>query len=98
MQERLLYKSDAFRLCVCARCGRMLCHNGRDCYACGRTGRVAREQGGPQAVGIVVPYSFKLLLQNHRWHWRVRSATGGHEIVAMGIDVRIETGPADRPL
>ena len=77
-------------MCLCSRCGRMLCHNGRECLesgllffftfqACLGCRRIRNAPG--EAVGVIVPYSFKLLLQ---------------EIAAMGIDVRIETGPADR--
>lgn len=77
MQERLLYKSDAYRLAVCSFCGRTTYHNGKECRHCARTGASGRSS----MVGVVVPYSFKLLLQ---------------EMSAMGIDVQIRTGNADR--
>lgn len=64
MQERLLHKSDGFRMVLCRRCGRATCHDGRHCAACAQD----------TAVGVLVPYSFKLLLQ---------------EISAMGIDWQI---------
>lgn len=61
IQERLLFASDAFRMAVCNGCGRATCHNGRECAACkadgGRSNRV---------VGVLVPYSFKLLYQGQR--------------------------------
>ena len=76
MQERLLFKSDAYRLAVCGGCGRAACHDGRQCKSC-----KARGLTSPDVVGVIVPYSFKLLLQ---------------EITAMGIDVRISTAPTDR--
>lgn len=93
MQERLLYKSDAYRLLVCSACGRTTYHDGKDCRHCSKKGK-----NGPESmVGVVVPYhrcasarfplhkhsavSFKLLLQ---------------EMAAMGIDVQISTGDADR--
>ena len=64
MQERLLWKSDAYRMSLCATCGRATCHSeGSACLDCcldetGGTG------GRASAVGVVVPYSFKLLLQS----------------------------------
>ena len=69
------HKSDAYRLTVCSTCGRIMCHDGRECRSCKAQARAAH------AVGVMVPYSFKLLLQ---------------EITAMGIDVQVATGPADR--
>lgn len=59
IQERLLYKSDAYRMALCALCGRATCHAGRECALCRHEG----ELRGAEAVGVVVPYSFKLLLQ-----------------------------------
>ena len=83
MQERLLYppppashreeggrprKSDAYRMLVCARCGGALCHDGRSCARC-RTAEGAR--------ALIVPYNFKLLLQEMlacgiQWRFEVR--------------------------
>lgn len=66
--ERLLWKSDAFRMVLCARCGRMSCHDGLTCSICccdvqevpkDTMKRVLTD--GP--VELVVPYSFKLLMQ-----------------------------------
>jgi DNA-directed RNA polymerase beta subunit len=48
------WKSDAYRMVICTVCGRMMCHNGYDCVSCADAGR---------AAGLLVPYSFKLLLQ-----------------------------------
>ena len=62
---------------ICALCGRIACHDGRECKSCKTNGHAGRAR----AVGALVPYSFKLLLQ---------------EITAMGIDVQVATGPADR--
>ena len=76
MQERLLYKSDAYRLLVCSGCGRTTYHDGKDCRHCSQVGNCHAA-----TVGVVVPYSFKLLLQ---------------EMAAMGIDVQIATGDTDR--
>ena len=72
MQERLLFpgchavsrvpfcphKSDAYRLTLCGHCGRIACHDGKDCAVCTKNKEI---RGGP--VTSVVPYSFKLLLQ-----------------------------------
>lgn len=57
MAERLLWKSDAYRMLVCRTCGRALCHDGSACVACRPT--VAQSE----PVALTVPYSFKLLLQ-----------------------------------
>jgi DNA-directed RNA polymerase beta subunit len=46
-------KSDAYRMLVCRKCGRMMVHNGRVCAAC-------RTSEG--ALPVIVPYNFKLLL------------------------------------
>jgi DNA-directed RNA polymerase beta subunit len=54
-----------------------MCHDGRECRSCRARGNAAVSR----VVGVLVPYSFKLLLQ---------------EITAMGIDVQVATGPADR--
>lgn len=69
MAERLLWKSDAYRMLVCRACGRAACHDGRRCGAC----RDNLANAVPAAV--MVPYSFKLLLQ---------------EMSAMGIDWQIK--------
>jgi DNA-directed RNA polymerase beta subunit len=55
MSERLLWKSDAYRMLVCRACGRAMCHDGKRCTGCRET------TTGP--VVMTVPYSFKLLLQ-----------------------------------
>lgn len=65
LQERLLYKSDAYRLLLCRLCGRATLHDGRACATC-------RTADG--ATAVMVPYSFKLLLQ---------------EMAAVGIDWRL---------
>lgn len=57
LQERLLWKSDAYRMSLCSACGRAMCHTGGACTGC-----LASAPRG-DAVGVVVPYSFKLLLQ-----------------------------------
>lgn len=57
MSERLLWKSDAYRMLVCRLCGRATCHDGRTCAAC----CADQMEAGP--VALTVPYSFKLLLQ-----------------------------------
>lgn len=54
LQERLLYKSDAYRLLLCRLCGRATLHDGRACAAC---------KTADGATAVTVPYSFKLLLQ-----------------------------------
>ena len=85
------HKSDAFRIVLCGRCGRVTCHDTKQCLPCKK-----RWGTGSEAVGAVVPYrpaalqdrekkkqpgrSFKLLLQ---------------EIAAMGIDVQLAVGPVD---
>ena len=91
MQERLLccgwclqeqhtppamHKSDAYRLSLCSECGRTAYHDGKECRHCSRM-----QSARSNMVGVMVPYSFKLLLQ---------------EMAAMGIDVSITTGHADR--
>jgi DNA-directed RNA polymerase beta subunit len=70
------HKSDAYRLSLCSQCGRTTYHDGKECRHCVRT-----QATDTSMVGVVVPYSFKLLLQ---------------EMAAMGIDVSISTGHADR--
>ena len=67
MSERLLWKSDAFRMILCRLCGRATCHDGVNCTVC-------RRGGVDVATSVVVPYSFKLLLQ---------------EMSAMGIDWQV---------
>lgn len=59
-------KSDAYRMLLCRTCGQALCHDGRTCASC-------RSADG--ATSLVVPYSFKLLLQ---------------EMQAMGISWRLK--------
>lgn len=54
----VLSKSDAFRFIICAKCGRATCHDGTTCAVCSACDRSAFE-----AVDVVVPYSFKLLMQ-----------------------------------
>lgn len=62
MSERLLWKSDAYQMVLCAQCGRGTCHDAVACSHC---------RNPTDAVNLLVPYSFKLLLQ---------------EMNAMGID------------
>jgi uncharacterized OB-fold protein len=44
---------------LCPRCGRATCHDGRDCVICNHEDELRTSE----AVGVVVPYCFKLLLQ-----------------------------------
>lgn len=80
---------------VCRTCGRALCHDGKQCAACRGNGQT------PSA--LVVPYSFKLLLQVCFffvvWAGGSRQAFKGppsrrcassQEMSAMGIDWRLE--------
>ena len=58
MSERLLWKSDAFRMLVCASCGRAACHSGTACAVCQHEGR-----SGGEAIDLLLHYTFKLLMQ-----------------------------------
>lgn len=83
MKERLLLKSDVYRLTLCEACGRTSCNDGSGCAVCNAPAAVLAAPHGPRgaAAAVDVPYTLKLLLQ---------------EIAAMGIDVRTATGPQDR--
>lgn len=104
MQERLLHKSDAYRMALCARCGRATCHTGRECAICHHEG----ELRAAEAVGVVVPYSFKLLLQardrsvttptkknrpeNHRPHPEAGNHRHGHRLATGDGSRGVRTG------
>lgn len=51
-------------MALCSRCGRATCHAGQDCALCRHEGEIC----AAEATGVVVPYSFKLLLQFRAHH------------------------------
>lgn len=61
-------KSDAFKMVLCTRCGRATCHDGTYCYQCKENIRGV-EVTSSEARSVIVPYSFKLLLQEMTAVW-----------------------------
>lgn len=75
-------------MALCSRCGRATCHAGQECALCRHEGEI----NTAEAVGVVVPYSFKLLLQigarhatkkkNHGSCAASRDHSHGHRLAA----------------